>query len=213
MLIGYARVLKADGSQLLDLQSDALTAAGIAPERVYVDQASGRKDHRPGLTECIKALQPGNTLCVWKLDRLGRDLRHLISLVDMLRDRGAGLRVLAGAGAEIDTTTANGRLIFGIFASLAEFERELISERTRAGLSAARARGRNGGRPRKMDRALLRMAMTAMADRTVEAKGLAKRLGISTTTLYTYLNSDGSPKALGHALLTDQPAAVRTLSP
>lgn len=201
MLIGYARVSKADGSQLLDLQRDALEAAGVEPGRIYEDRASGRKDHRPGLDECLKALQPGNTLAVWKLDRLGRDLKHLVVLVDMLRDLGAGLRVLAGAGAEIDTTTANGRLVFGIFASLAEFERELIAERTRAGLAAARARGRNGGRPRKMDRKMLTMAMSAMADRETQAKDLARRLGITTTTLYMYVNGDGSPKAPGQALL------------
>ncbi len=203
MLIGYARVSKADGSQLLDLQRDALEAAGVEPARIYEDRASGRKDHRPGLVECLKALQPGNTLAVWKLDRLGRDLKHLVDLVDTLRQAGTGLRVLAGAGAEIDTTTANGRLVFGIFASLAEFERELIAERTRAGLAAARARGRNGGRPRKMDREMLRMAMSAMAERGTQAKDLARRLGITTTTLYMYVNGDGSPKAPGQALLED----------
>lgn len=203
MLIGYARVSKADGSQLLDLQRDALEAAGVEPARIYEDRASGRKDHRPGLVECLKALQPGNTLAVWKLDRLGRDLKHLVDLVDTLRQAGTGLRVLAGAGAEIDTTTANGRLVFGIFASLAEFERELIAERTRAGLAAARARGRNGGRPRKMDREMMRMAMSAMADRSTQAKDLARRLGITTTTLYMYVNGDGSPKAPGQALLED----------
>jgi DNA invertase Pin-like site-specific DNA recombinase len=205
MLIGYARVSKADGSQLLDLQRDALEAAGVEPARIYEDRASGRKDHRPGLDECLKALQPGNTLAVWKLDRLGRDLKHLVDLVDTLRQAGTGLRVLAGAGAEIDTTTANGRLVFGIFASLAEFERELIAERTRAGLAAARARGRNGGRPRKMDRKMLRMAMSAMADRETQAKDLARRLGITTTTLYMYVNGDGSPKAPGQALLDGAP--------
>lgn len=201
MLIGYARVSKADGSQLLDLQRDALAGAGVEAARIYEDRASGRKDHRPGLAECLKALQPGNTLVIWKLDRLGRDLRHLVDLVDTLRRAGIGLRVLASAGAEIDTATANGRLVFGIFASLAEFERELIVERTRAGLVAARARGRNGGRPRKMDREMLHMAMTAMADRGTHAKDLARRLGITTTTLYMYINGDGSLKAPGRTLL------------
>ena len=135
---------KADGSQLLGLQRDALIDVGVAEERIYEDRASGRKDHRPGLESCQKALQPGNTFVVWKLDRLARDLQHLVSTVKALRERGVGLRVLAGAGAEIDTGTANGRLIFAIFAALAEFERELIAERTRAGLTAARARA---GRP------------------------------------------------------------------
>jgi len=205
MLIGYARVSKADGSQLLDLQRDALRAAGVASERLYEDRASGRRDDRPGLAACLKALQPGNTLVIWKLDRLGRDLKHLVDLVDALRKSGTGLRVLAGAGAEIDTTTANGRLVFGIFASLAEFERELIAERTRAGLAAARARGRQGGRPRKMDRQMMRMAMSAMADPGTRAADLARRLGITTTTLYVYLNGDGTPKEPGQRLL-DEPA-------
>ena len=201
MLIGYARVSKADGSQLLDLQRDALLDAGVDEERLYEDRASGRLDHRPGLEACLKALQPGNTCVVWKLDRLGRDLKHLVNTVDELRDRGVGLRVLAGAGAEIDTSTANGRLIFGIFAALAEFERELIVERTRAGLAAARARGRLGGRPRKMDVAMLRMAMRAMTERDTKAQNLAQRLGITTTTLYMYVNGDGTVKAPGQKLL------------
>ena len=201
MLIGYARVSKADGSQLLDLQRDALLDAGVDEERLYEDRASGRLDHRPGLEACLKALQPGNTFVVWKLDRLGRDLKHLVNTVDELRDRGVGLRVLAGAGAEIDTSTANGRLVFGIFAALAEFERELIVERTRAGLAAARARGRLGGRPRKMDVAMLRMAMRAMAERDTKAQDLAQRLGITTTTLYMYVNGDGTVKAPGQKLL------------
>ena len=135
------------------------------------------------------------------LDRLGRNLKHLVTTVEELHDRGVGLRVLAGAGAEIDTTTANGRLVFGIFASLAEFERELIAERTRAGLAAARARGRLGGRPRKMDVATLRLAMHAMADRNTVVHDLAKRLGITTATLYMYVNGDGSVKAPGQKLL------------
>ena len=172
-------------------------SAGVEAAHIYEDRASGREDQRPGLTECLKAQQPGDTLAVWKLDRLGRDLKHLVGLVDTLRETGAGLRVLAGADAEIDTTTANGRLAFGIFASLAEFERELIAERTRACLAAARARGRNGGRPRKIDREMLCMAMTAMADWGAQAKDLAHRLGIGATTLYMYVNGDGSSPCAG----------------
>ena len=201
MLVGYVRVSKNDGSQTLEPQRDALIAAGVDPYRIYEDLASGRKDDRPGLAACLKALQPGNTLVVWKLDRLGRDLKHLVTTVDELQKRDVGFKVLAGAGAQIDTTTANGRLCFGIFAALAEFERELIIERTRAGLAAARARGRKGGRPRKMDRATLMMAMAAMADQTANAGDVAKRLGITTTTLYMYVNGDGTPKAVGQALL------------
>ena len=201
MLIGYVRVSKADGSQTLEPQRDALLAGGVDPSRIYEDLASGRHDARPGLTACLKALQPGNTLVIWKLDRLGRDLRHLVITAEDLRSRGIGLKVLTGACAQIDTTTANGRLAFGIFAAFAEFERELITERTRAGLAAARARGRLGGRPRKMDRSTLQMAMAAMSDRKAVAAEVAKRLGITTTTLYHYINGDGTPKAPGQALL------------
>jgi len=201
MLIGYIRVSKSDGSQVLDLQHDALLDAGVDPERVYKDLASGRKDDRPGLRACLKALQPGNTLVVWKLDRLGRDLKHLINTVDDLNKRNVGFKVLAGAGAQIDTTTANGRLIFGIFAALAEFEAELIRERTKAGLAAARARGRLGGRPRKVTIETLKMAMAAMSDTKTKASEVASRLGITTTTLYAYVNGDGSVKTPGQRLL------------
>ena len=203
MLIGYVRVSKNDGSQTLAPQRDALHAAGVDAERIYQDLASGRHDDRPGLAACLKALRPGDTLVLWRLDRLGRDLGHLVSTAEELRVRGVGLKVLAGAGAQIDTTTANGRLAFGIFAAFAEFERELIAERTRAGLAAARARGRTGGRPRKMDRATLTMAMAAMSDPKANAAEVARRLGITTTTLYAYVNGDGSSKAAGAALLTD----------
>ena len=157
------RLSKADGSQALDLQRDALLGAGIPAGQLYEDHASGKWDDRPqGLEACLKALRPGDTLVTWKLDRLGRDLRHLVNLVHDLTGRGVGLKVLAGQGANLDTTTANGRLIFGIFAALAEFERELIIERTRAGLASARARGRKGGRPFKMTAAKLRLAQAAM---------------------------------------------------
>lgn len=162
MLIGYMRVSKADGSQTTDLQRDALIVAGVSPAHFYEDLASGRRDDRPGLAACLKALRKGDALVVWKLDRLGRDLRHLINTVHDLTTRGVGLKVLTGHGAAIDTTTAAGKLVFGIFAALAEFERELISERTVAGLASARARGRNGGRPFKMTAAKLRLAMAAM---------------------------------------------------
>jgi len=201
MMLGYVRVSKSDGSQLVDLQRDALLKFGIDAKYIYEDLASGRKDDRPGLKQCLKALQPGNTLIVWKLDRLGRSMKDLVNLVDDLGQKKIGFKVLKGAGAEIDTTTANGRLVFGIFAALAEFERELIRERTQAGLQAARARGRKGGRPRKVDAQLLKMAMSAMSDRNSVATEIAKKLDITTATLYAYVNSDGSPKALGTKIL------------
>ena len=201
MLIGYARVSKADGSQTLDLQRDALVEAGVAPERIYEDRLSGRHEARPGLEACLKALRAGDTLAVWKLDRLGRNLRHLVDVVETLNARGVGLRVLTGHGAAVDTTRPEGRLVFGIFAALAEFERALIAERTRAGLAAARARGRKGGRPRKMTAAKIRMAMAAMADPDARPKEVARDLGVTTTTLYTYVGGDGAPKAAARPLL------------
>ena len=204
MLIGYVRVSKGDGSQLLDLQKDALISAGVSPERIYQDLASGRHDDRPGLSECLKALREGDILVIWKLDRLGRSLRHLINLVDGLIKQKIGFKVLAGQGAQIDVTTPNGKMIFGIFATLAEFERELISERTRAGLAAARARGRKGGRKRKMDVSTIKMAMAAMADQKTPAFEIAKRLGITTTTLYSYINGDGSLKESGKKIVASE---------
>lgn len=143
MKIGYARVSTTD--QNLDLQFDALVDAGVSRENIYEDKSSGRNDNRPGLDACLKALREGDTLLVWKLDRLGRNFRHLINTVRGLQDRGVAFVVLTGQGANIDTTTPNGKLTFGIFAALAEFERDMISERTKAGLNSARARGRRGG--------------------------------------------------------------------
>ncbi len=197
MLIGYMRVSKNDGSQVFDLQQDALLSYGVHISRIYKDKISGKSDIRPGLNACLKALQPGNTLIVWKLDRLGRDLRHLINIVEDIKERNIGFKVLTGAGAEIDTTTANGKLFFGVFAALAEYERELISERTRAGLLAARARGKKGGRPRKMDKTTIQMAMDAMSNPNSCIRDVAKKLGVTTATLYMYVNPDGSLKPYG----------------
>src|SRR3954453_7008296 len=132
MLIGYVRVSKSDGSQTLAPQRDAMLSAGVEPARIYQDLTSGRHDARPGLSACLKALQPGNTLGLWKLDRLGRDLKHLVETAESLRVHGIGLKVLTGAGAQIDTTTSNGRLAFGVFAAFAEFERDL-DRRTHSG--------------------------------------------------------------------------------
>ena len=201
MLIGYMRVSKTDGSQVLDLQRDALLAAGVAAVRLYEDFASGRRDDRPGLAACRKALRPGDTLVVWRLDRLGRDLRHLVNLVHELSGQGVGLRVLAGEGAAVDTTTAAGKLVFGIFAALAEFERALIVERTRAGLAAARARGRQGGAPFKMTPAKLRLAQAAMGQPETRIAPLCRELGITRQTLYRHVAPDGSLRAHGSKLL------------
>lgn len=201
MLVGYMRVSKADGSQTTDLQRDALLAAGIDAASLYEEKASGKKDDRPHLAACLKALRHGDTLVVWKLDRLGRDLRHLVNIVHDLTQRGIGLKVLTGQGAAIDTTTASGKLVFGIFAALAEFERELISERTLAGLASARARGRNGGRPYKMTPAKLRLAMASMGQPGTKVSELCAELGITRQTLYRHVSPLGELRPDGRKLL------------
>ena len=194
MLIGYARVSTDD--QVLDSQIDALKHAGC--EQIYEEIASGAQTDRPELAAAMKALRKGDVLVVYKLDRIGRSLPHLVQVVAELEKREVGFRVLTG---EIDTTTASGRLVFHIFAALAEFERELIRERTRAGLSAARARGRRGGRPSKMTPTKLKMAITLMADPQSVAQEVAEQLGVSTATLYRYVDGKGTPTERAKKLL------------
>ena len=203
MLIGYARVSKADGSRSLDLQRDALVAGGVEPDRIYGDHASGAKDDRPGLEACMRALRDGDVLVVWRLDRLGRNLAHLVGTVQVLSDRGVGLRVLAGQGAQIDTTTAGGRLVFGIFAALAEFERELIRERTVAGLKVARARGRKGGRKFALSKAQVRLAQAAMANRDTSVAELCRELSVGRVTLCRYVDPQGRLREHGRRVLAE----------
>ena len=197
VLVGYMRVSTAE--QKLALQRDALLAAGIAPERIYEDTCSGTVTNRPGLARALDVAREGDALVIWKLDRIGRSLRHVVELVDGLHKRGVGLMVLTGG---IDTTSSTGRLVFGIFATLAEFERDLILERTMAGLAAARARGRAGGRPRLMTRAKLRTAMAMMADRGNAATDVAEQLGILVSTLYAYVDGEGQAKPRAQKLLS-----------
>ncbi len=202
MLIGYARVSKSDGSQVIDLQRDALEKEGVSSDSIYVDTLSGKKDDRPGLNACLKALRKGDVLLVWKLDRLGRDLKHLVNTVHGLAERHIGFKVLTGQGAEINTTTASGKLVFGIFAALAEFERELISERTRAGLASARARGRFGGRKFQLTKHQIRMAQSSMKNRDTSVADLCKELGITRQTLYRYVGPEGQLRDYGFKVLS-----------
>ena len=187
MKFGYARVSTRD--QKLDLQVDALKRAGC--ERIYQDVASGAKTARPAFDELLGQLRAGDVLVIWKLDRMGRSLPHLVELVGDLVRREVGLLSL---NDPIDTTSAQGRLVFNMFASLAEFERELIRERTQAGLTAARARGRVGGRPRGLP---ARAESTAMAAETLyreqrlSVNDIAQRLRIAKSTLYSYLRYRG----------------------
>jgi DNA invertase Pin-like site-specific DNA recombinase len=201
MLIGYARVSKNDGSQQLDLQTDALTAAGVDPGQIYIDQASGKTAARPGLEAAVKACRAGDVLVVWKLDRLGRDLRDLIAIVRGLEDREIGFKVLTGSGAAIDTSTAPGRMMFAFFGAIAEYERELIRERTIAGLEAARARGRKGGRPAAMTPAKLRLAAAAIGKPETVVSALAAEIGVSRATLYSYISPAGELRPRAEALL------------
>ena len=180
MLIGYARVSTLE--QNLDLQEDALKAAGC--QKVYTDKTSGTKAERAGLERALADVRPGDSLVVWKLDRLGRSLKHLIETVTDLGHRGVGFRSLQEA---IDTTTSGGKLIFHVFGALAEFERDIIRERTLAGLAAARARGRKGGRPRNLDHKKKRHAVMLHSDPTNSVEDICRTLGISKATLYRYL--------------------------
>ena len=172
MRIGYVRVSKADGSQSLDLQRDALRAEGI-----------------------------GDVLVVWKLDRLGRNRAHLVHSVQDLSARSVGLRVLAGQGAQIETATAAGRLVFSIFAALAKFERELIRERTLAGFKAAWVRGRKGGKKFALSKAQVRLAQAAMAQRDTSVSELCTQLGIKPVTLYRYVGPQGQLREQGEKVL------------
>ena len=185
MNIGYARV--STGEQTLDLQLDALTKDGC--EKIFTETASGAKSERPLLQEALAYARPGDTLVVWRLDRLGRSLPHLIETVTALRERGVGFRSLT---EQIDTTTPGGKLIFHVFGALAEFERDLTRERTHAGLAAARARGRVGGRPRKLDAKKLALARRLYADGETDIATICQTLGISRATLYRALKGEAS---------------------
>lgn len=180
MLIGYARVSTDD--QSMDLQRDALCAAGC--ERVFEDAASGAKADRPGLLRALEALRGGDTLVVWRLDRLGRSLKDLIVRAEDLRARGVNLCSLQES---IDTTTSSGELIFHMFGALAQFERALLRERTTAGLAAARARGRKGGRRKALDAKQRAHAVELYQARKHTVKEICDLVGVSRQTLYTYV--------------------------
>ena len=168
------------------MQIDALTRQGIPKTAIFMDKLSGAKTERPGLTKCLEMLRTGDILVVWRLDRLGRSMRHLITLVEDLRNKGIGFRSI-NEGA-IDTTCASGELIFNIFSALAQFERRLIQERTKAGLEAARARGRNGGRPKvRAEETKVVLAKKLHADKSLEIDDICKTLRLSRSTFYRYV--------------------------
>lgn len=184
MLVGYARVSTEE--QNLNLQLDELKRAGC--EKFFTDEMSGAKRERPGLSEALAFMRPGDTLVVWRLDRLGRSLKDLIQRVEELQQREIGFRSLHES---IDTTSPGGKFQFHVFSALAEFERDLIRERTMAGLRAARARGKLGGRPKGMTPDKVKMAARLMKDPNVSAQEICKMLGVSRTTLYRYISPNG----------------------
>lgn len=199
MLIGYMRVSTSD-RQSTDLQQDALIAAGVDPRNIYCDHASGARSDRPGLADCVEYLQSGDTLIVWKLDRLGRSLPELLWLVERLRERGIGLRSLTEV---IDTTTAQGELVFSLFAALAQFERALIVERINAGLEAARSRGRRGGRPRAIDQEKLDEIILALA-RGASKAAVCRTFGVKRSTLLDALRRETQIEERSLAVATVQ---------
>jgi DNA invertase Pin-like site-specific DNA recombinase len=183
MLIGYARV--STNEQNLDLQRDALRNAGVKATDIFTDKITGTKAERPGLEGALSHLREGDIFVVWRLDRLGRSLKHLIEAITELHSRGVAFQSIT---ENIDTSTATGQLVFHLFGALAEFERNLIQERTIAGLQAARARGRKGGRP-KLNPSLSKIAMAKKlyADKTTAISDICKTLHISRATLYRYI--------------------------
>lgn len=183
-VIAYARVSTVE--QTLDLQRDALSAAGA--ECIYEEKASGKSADRPELEHCLKALRYGDTLMVWRLDRLGRNLKDLVEIVTTLETRGVKFRSLTEA---IDTSGPTGTLVFHMFAALAQFERELVKERTLAGLAAARARGRKGGRPAVLNERQQRIALAMMRNREMPIAAIAEHLGVSRSTLYNLQRDRG----------------------
>lgn len=183
--IGYARVSTSD--QEINLQLDALIKEGCAKSDIYTDHASGSKTIRSGLEQCIEALQPGDVLVVWRLDRLGRSMSHLVNLIESLIDKGIGFKSIQDGA--IDTTTASGELMFNIFSALAQFERRLIQERTKAGLDAARARGKLGGRPKlNTQNPKVQMAKQMHSNKTLSIGEICDSLSISKATFYRYVS-------------------------
>ncbi len=192
MVIGYMGVSRTDGSRALKFQRDAPFGVGIPATQLYEDHISGTRGDRTGLEACLKAQPKGGTLVTSRMDRLGRDLRHLINLIHDLPGRGVGVKDIVGQGANLDTTTANGCLVLGIFADLAEFLRELIVERTCAGLVSARDRGRHGGRPFKMTSAKLRMAKAAMGQKVTKLGNVCREISVTRRKLYRRVDPSGA---------------------
>ena len=187
MPIGYMRVSTSDDRQSVDLQRDALTSAGVDDRHLHQDRASGSRDDRPGLRACLADLRPGDVLIVWKLDRLGRSLPHLLDIISDLKERGVGFRSVT---EHMDTTTPQGELLFSIFGALAQYERALIRERVNAGLEAARRRGQRGGRPVTLDDEKVEQIKAAL-DGGASKASVCRSFGVARSTLIDTLKRIG----------------------
>ena len=193
MLVGYMRVSSSDERQSVDLQRDALIAAGVDERHLHQDRASGARDDRPGLQACLDDLRAGDVLLVWKLDRLGRSLSHLLRIIEKLKAQGVAFRSLT---EQMDTTTLHGELLFNIFGSLAQYERALIREKVAAGLAAARRRGRKGGRPPSLDKEKIEQIIASL-DRGASKASVCRTFGVPRSTLIDTLDRVGWVGASG----------------
>ncbi|BCZ98030.1 TPA: recombinase family protein [Legionella pneumophila] len=200
MKIGYVRIFKAEDRQLLKLQIDSLIKYGVERVNIYQDLVSDKSEYFPGLDACLRALHKGDILVVWKLDRLARDLNHLINIVQDISAQGGDFKVLTGSKA-IDTSKDSGKFIFYIFAALAEFEQEVIQEQKIIGLKLARARGKNGGRKFLLTKEQVTLAQESMQQKDTNVSTLCKELGISKQTLYRYISPEGNLREYGKNVL------------
>jgi DNA invertase Pin-like site-specific DNA recombinase len=204
MLIGYMRVSRSDGSQKLDLQKDGLLAAGVLEENIYSDMASGSRDDRIGAENCMRALRKDDILVVYALDRIARSVKHSAVIAEHLIERGIGLKVISGAGAMVDVTTPAGRFYYDMLAAVAQLDREFTRLRTKDGLAAARARGRFGGRRRKVTKQVLQVIQLAIKDPNTSIKDLANQFNVSKFTIYYYVYANGELTESGKQLMGEE---------
>lgn len=203
MLIGYARVSKDDGSQVLDMQLDGLRSFGVQDQHVYTDLQSGADEQRLGIKECMKALREGDTLVVYSIDRLARGMNQAIRIADELRDKNIDLKILFGAGSSIDLSTPQGRFNYNIMAAFADLWREILRQNTREGCKAAKARGRVGGRRRIINKVQLRAIIEEAKQPGSDLKEIAKQVGVTRSAISHYIYADGSLKKRGEDLLNN----------
>lgn len=194
--VGYMRVSTADGSQKFDMQETALIEAGVSPDKIYSDMASGASDDREGMKYMLKSLNPGDTVVVWKLDRLGRNVKYLVNIIDELIKKNVHLEILTGACHGINMTTPEGRMFFHMAATFAQFERDLIRERIVAGIAEAQRRGTKSGRKFKFSKYDIQ-TIQHMIKASVPKAEIARRFHVTTQTIFNYFTPDGEIKQRG----------------